>query len=373
MAVLATNESSALEVCLPTLFWSDFYGDEQETLLESILKRFPVLRRLSSGDNDDIANRLARTLPWSYLPHLREIDLQGASELRLEEFMDDPRVVEQELSTVSLWSIYSPPEVGPSMPFFLADKYRHRHFLLDALTNLELETKLLHMTHLLTILERFPNLQRLLAPLVVIIGIIEPETVLPWATRSLEELHLGIYLQGHESDMCRDVPKNTPQHVAFRSLACAERIASQFMAQVGEQTQLRELALLFCRSRKCGTSPFLRLDLHPTQGLGQLSRLRQLESFRVSGLMHEVGKDEIRWMKQCWPRLRSIELPVFDCRGGATMLAFPVGCEAYLPEEYTKWFPNLQLRIPWDTYVCVVCEDWDCGGLGPCLSVQLRV
>ncbi|KAF9332128.1 hypothetical protein BG006_005018 [Podila minutissima] len=90
LAVLATNENSALEVCLPTLFWSDFYGGEQETLLESILKRFPALRRLSSGDSDDIANRLARTLPWNYLPHLREIDLQGASESCLEEFMDDP-------------------------------------------------------------------------------------------------------------------------------------------------------------------------------------------------------------------------------------------------------------------------------------------
>jgi hypothetical protein len=146
----------------------------------------------------------------------------------------------------------------------------------------------------------------------------------------------------------------------FRSKQCSCSKVTQFRQQdctvvhgtAGSQTHLRDLELSFNATYRCWTSPFLQLDVGPANGLDQLSELLHLEYFSVTGLLHEVGAAEIGWVREHWPRLKKIQLPIFGRRDKCELAQYLSCCDTFAP-DYTPWFPKLTvIKISGYHYAC---------------------
>ncbi|KFH65299.1 hypothetical protein MVEG_08779 [Podila verticillata NRRL 6337] len=267
-------------------------------------------------------------------PNLQELELNMVDESELDLFLSDLRI---ELSYIHIG--YIERRQHGTGPFLLRDKYfdHQHHYLHSALTTIGFGECALKMAQLLSVFNICPNLLMMNAPIVNVDGITEPEVSPSWVCR-LQELTLVICLEGHKSERLRHLSENQPEEIPARSLMSAEALAPSFMKELGFQTRLRTLDLSFNRALDCGPSPFLKLDLEAeTNGLWQLSKLKRLESFAISGLLHQVGNAEVAWMKAHWPRLSWIELPVLDPYGD---LAHPDDCHECIPDY--SCFPDIR-------------------------------
>ncbi|KAG0355306.1 hypothetical protein BG005_005770 [Podila minutissima] len=114
----------------------------------------------------------------------------------------------------------------------------------------DMDLKMFTMKDICNILASTPHLRSIRIP-VVEIDELKPEEPPEWASRAIEKMSLELYLEGHRPGLDR-------------------------------------------ASRR----------------LPQLSNLKQLERFVVSGLVYRMGKDEMAWINMNWPWLISIEVPV---------------------------------------------------------------
>ncbi|KAF9393319.1 hypothetical protein CPC16_002329 [Podila verticillata] len=333
---------------------------QNEVYMERLLRRFPHLQHLCSHATHvpTFSSMLMGLLPKIMYPNLQELELSMVDESELDLFLSDTRI---ELSYIHIG--YIERRQHGTGPFLLQDKYfdHQHHYLHSALTTIGFGGCALKMAQLLSVFNICPNLLTMNATIVNVDGITEPEVSPSWVCR-LQELTLVICLEGHKSDKLRHLPKNQPEEIPARSLMSAEALAPSFMKELGLQTGLRTLDLSFNRARDCGPSPFLKLDLEAeTNGLWQLSKLKRLESFTISGLLHQVGNAEVAWMKAHWPRLSWIELPVLDdfLYGG---LAHPDDCHECIPDY--SCFPDIRVQLPYAMYVCSICEMCPCEDAG---------
>ncbi|KAG0019755.1 hypothetical protein BGZ82_011800 [Podila clonocystis] len=294
----------------------------------SILRRFPQLRHLNLGYHDSLT---FQELPWR-CRNLQEIDfkLDWVPGEALERFLGDPRV---QLSSVKLDEIEN-EHYAALRPFLLQTA---PHFLRDALVKVTLTSKSVPMSSVFEILAICSHLEALSVPNAVVSGS-EPEAPRVWASQCLQVLHLGLFLKGGQLNLgTRNNPHDLPA-----SNAAAQRIAPVLMQQIGKQEDLRDLHLLLNDYHFYNRSVFLELALGPANGLGQLAGLSRLEKFAITGLLHRVGATEIAWMKQHWPRLRMIMLPVLE--PGQSVHARSSRCKALLP-DYTPWYPQLEVKF----------------------------
>lgn len=194
------------------------------------------------------------------------------------------------------------------------------------------------MSYLLDLLTSCPNLQALRADHISINGL-EPNPCPPWSAHKLRSLSLGLYIEGQVT------AETTTEEAAALATASADRISLVFMDQLGRQTDLRELQLQFNNHLYCTPSPFLELAVGAKNGLGQLAKLARLESFVIAGLTHRVGPVEIEWMAKYWPRLQTIELPLFD-PDDPTKQANAKNYERAIL-DFTPFYPRLEVRVPY--------------------------
>lgn len=219
---------------------------------------------------------------------------------------------------------------------------------------------MISMESLLQFLSTCPNLQLLFAKTAVVGGSerpgVLPEASPQWASCKLKKLRLGFMLEGHTIDI--EAFGGVQDLIKARALALASRIAPSFMEQLGNQNDLYDLELSFHPVYRCGTSPFLQLAIGSVNGLGQLSGLSRLEFFSVTGLLHEVGSAEIAWMARHWPRLKKIQLPIFDPQR-KTELVTDQDYEELTP-DYKGWFlSSLEVvKISGKHYTCPDCDEF---------------
>ncbi|KAF9326405.1 hypothetical protein BG006_010156 [Podila minutissima] len=205
---------------------------------------------------------------------------------------------------------------------------------LSSLVDLDLDFVHVSITELLHVLASTPHLQKIRIPSVKIMG--TERGLVPgaaWASSSLRQVSLGLYLNGHDEELCRSYDRSwdyipeqdwsdspaddwgstladKSDNVKARTTEIATALASVFMAQLDAQAELRELQLSFNNRLYPGLSPFLQLSLDPAVGLPRLANLKKLEKLVVTGLVHQLGHQEIEWMSQHWPKLSWIEVPI---------------------------------------------------------------
>lgn len=137
-----------------------------------------------------------------------------------------------------------------------------------------------------------------------------------------------------------------------------------FMAQLGDQTLLRELSIYFdYETPSCGRPmpfPAMALTLEVHYGLSQLSRLSNLESFVMMGIFHRLQCREQEWMAAHWPRLRYLGLSplAFDrVLGSLSLEDYKAGLIRDRP-ALAKWSVDLNDRmVEFDTRDLNCC-DW---------------
>ncbi|KAF8986218.1 hypothetical protein BGZ52_009280 [Haplosporangium bisporale] len=320
VAVLDYNRS--VQVCVPHSIL--------DSAVASMLTRLPRLRRLTSPQLTVPATAF-QVLP-AECPKLRKLSLGGISDMSqtLASFLADPRVRLTSLRLLRIEKGVYEAAIQPCLP-----RSSSPHFLRHALVEAVFQHNILAMSSLLELLASCPNLHTLSA-WTIADGSVPKESPV-WASQ-LRLLSLGLYLEGN---------RGSNGHIDEQSLAistaAALKLAPSFMHQLGQQTRLWRLTLMFSAGRYYCTSPFLELSVGCVHGLEQLARLSRLQELTITGLLHNVGPTEIAWMAQHWPRLRSIELPVINQDTLETAQA--PEHESSLP-DYTPWFPKLLVRIP---------------------------
>lgn len=304
-----------------------------------------------------IRGRRIPLLGLKSLSHLKEIDLVVENTPQTEMFLQDPP---PNLSAVHL-DVY-----GRAHPQYLLPSDSNRGLRISRLVVTLILNIQLPMPLLLQTLMVCPNLEVLRAKRVFIEGSEPglPATCPQWASHKIKKLTLGLWLDGHDND---DSDFHTGRNtITVRaSLNSASRIAKSFMAQLGSQIDLQDLELSFNCTYRCWTSPFLHLAVGTPNGLDQLAGLHRLEYFSITGLLHAVGPVEIAWMKEHWPRLNRIQLPILK-KDENDLVYHLRDCEAHIP-DYRPWFKHLNVvQISALHYACGCgnMEDeclWGCG------------
>ncbi|KAG0029463.1 hypothetical protein BGZ82_007951 [Podila clonocystis] len=320
IGALAVQDSSGTTVvCLPCEMVS---AD-----LSSLLARYCQVRCLNMErlDSGDLLCQLA--LPeWRTLHHFS---------LDMTQFRDDNNLLpihgspKEEEHMAHFPSILPPGKMYPTQCL--------RHALVEVYFQ-NGRSNQGSMSYLLDLLTSCPNLQALRANYIYINGS-EPTPCPPWSTYQLRSLSLGLLIEGFGTDSI------TLEAAVALATASADRIALAFMDQLGRQTDLRELQLQFNNRNNCGPSPFLDLAVGPKNGLGQLTKLARLESLVITGLTHSMGSVEMEWVAKHWPRLQTIELPLFDPDNPIRQANRGNYERAML--DWTPWFPRLDVRVPY--------------------------
>lgn len=78
--------------------------------------------------------------------------------------------------------------------------------------------------------------------------------------------------------------------------------------QLNGQCNLKKLKLSFNHRRFPKSSPLFGLSLDPIKELPLLGNLKRLEKLVICGLTHHFGQAEIKWIREHWSRLFSIEV-----------------------------------------------------------------
>ncbi|KAG0035045.1 hypothetical protein BGZ81_001104 [Podila clonocystis] len=229
-----------------------------------------------------------------------------------------------------------------------------------SLVSLVLNTSGIPMKNLFSILATAIMLQEIQAQVVYIDGS-EPSESPPWASVNLHKILLGLYLTGHRPDRHLDINDDhphwtdEPEGTAKRSTEAAKRFGSSFLDQLNSQHELKELDLSFNHRLWPQFSPLFDLSLDPIKGLPRLYDLRCLEKFVVHGLAHQCGRLEIEWMREHWPRLFSIEVPLIHCWLGNDAITSCSNLYSGGIPLYQEWFCQLKAVVPAECYRC----DWD--------------
>ncbi|KAG0025009.1 hypothetical protein BGZ82_010272, partial [Podila clonocystis] len=229
-----------------------------------------------------------------------------------------------------------------------------------SLVSLVLNTSGIFMKNLFSILVTAIMLQEIQVQVVHIDGS-EPSQSPPWASVDLRKVVLGLYLTGYRPDRHLDINDDHPHWTdepvgtAERSTEAAKRFGSSFLDQLNSQHELKELDLSFNHRLWPQFSPFFDLSLDPTKGLLRLCHLRRLEKFVVHGLAHPCGRLEIEWMREHWPRLFSIEVPLIHCWIGEDAIASCSNVYSGGIPLYQEWCCQRKAIVPAECYRC----DWD--------------
>lgn len=342
MGLAVLENKGILEVSLPYHIFSDS--------IKPLMNRYTDLRRLGTGMLSPLlVKHIIRLLPETN-PGLQELNVSYVQEQSLSTYLNDPRI---HLSSLSVNNLLRDNDT--KRPFLLPDVFTEpAHFFHAALVRLDLKGINTVMPQILQILGGSPQLQHLHAGEVHLTSN-EPDSCgAPWACSGLRGLRMQIHLF--------NVLFSGSEMSYFEQQAMiadkAQTMAGPFMQQVGNLVELRELEFRFNSPMENAASPFLALSVEADNGLKSLEKLNRLEQFVISGLEHQVGDKEVEWMASHWPRLRSIELPVLDGRHDPD-LAYPEGCEAYLP-DYKRCFPRLKVVIPIEVYYCRYCYRMPC-------------
>lgn len=341
MGLAVLENKGTLEVCVPTPIFFDS--------VEPLLKRYSGLQRLGTGMLTPLlVDHVMGLLPDTN-PDLQELDVSYVEEQALSTYMTDPRV---QLFSLSVKTILR--NADNCYRFLLTDVFlKPHHFFHTALVRLELHGIPTVMPQVLQLLGGSPNMKYLDAGHVHLTSE-EPDMCAPWVCTGLTGLRMQIHLF--------NVFFSSSKMDYFEQLRMiqdkAETMAGSFMAQLGSLTELRELELRFNDPTECDSTPFLALNVEAENGLRQLEKLDRLEKLVISGVLHRVGDSEVEWMAAHWPRLRSIELPVFDGVNNPG-LADPQGCEVFLP-DYERCFSRLKVKIPIEVYHCRYCRNLKC-------------
>ncbi|KAG0351762.1 hypothetical protein BG005_008758 [Podila minutissima] len=314
----------------------------------TVLEQFPLVQQ--------IRGRRIPLLGLKSLLHLKEIDLVVDNSPETEMFLHDPPL---NLSAVHL-DVY-----GRAHPQYLLQSDSNRGLRVSHLVSTLILNNKIPMPLLLQTLMVCTNLEVLNAKTVFIEGSEPglPATCPQWGSRKIKKLRLGFWLDGHDNDE-NDFHTGRNNATVQRSLNSASRIAQSFMAQLGSQIDLQDLELSFNCTYRCWTSPFLQMAVGPSNGIDQLAGLHRLEYFSITGLLHEVGPVEIGWMKDHWPRLKKIHLPILV--ESKHLVYHPRYFDAYIL-DYRPWFRNLEvIQISASQYACACgnMEDecqWSCG------------
>ncbi|KAI9239305.1 MAG: hypothetical protein BYD32DRAFT_411466 [Podila humilis] len=231
----------------------------------------------------------------------------------------------------------------------------------ESLVSLVLDTSGISMNNLFSILATATMLQEIQIQAVYIDGT-EPSEISLWASADLRKVVLGLYLTGHRPDRHQDMNddrtrwRDEPTGSAERSTGAAARFGSLFLDQLNAQHELKELELSFNHRLFPRFSPLLDLSLDPAKGLPRLCNLGRLEKFVIHGLAHHLGRAEIEWMREYWPLLFSIQVPLIHCWLGEddAITSCRNMYRGGIP-KYQEWFSQLKVAIPAECYRC----DWD--------------
>ncbi|KAG0025876.1 hypothetical protein BGZ81_006795 [Podila clonocystis] len=174
-----------------------------------------------------------------------------------------------------------------------------------------------------------------------------PKVSPPWICKDLRKL--DITLRHHP-----DVPSFE------QTSASARRLAPSLLQRLGGLTHLQDLCLRFNAEYYYeGESPFSQFSVNPIYGLPRLVGLQQLKTFKVTGLLHRVGQEEIEWMRAHWPLLLSLDVPIPIEANGYRWRA-PRSEVSVLAHAYEQWYPELKILIHEDSYCCSTCESIYC-------------
>ncbi|KAF9389661.1 hypothetical protein CPC16_005681 [Podila verticillata] len=325
----------------------------------ALLRRFTGCHELSfTSDGFHFNEQLKRAViaVLSQNANLRKIECEW------EVFQSDPGaipVVRNELTSLRLWA------TGSTNDEYLSRITPSIH--LSILVDLNLGLHRITMDEFVSIMSSTPNLQTISIPSVCITGAEQKQPMI-WASSSLWQVSLGLYLDGHSPDLhaCYgghwvQIAKDERDGVRSRTMDVATALASSFNEQINSQSELRELELYFNNRLHPTLSPFLDLSLDPSVGLPQLSNLKKLEKLVVTGLAHHLGQQEIQWMSQNWPRLLSIQVPILHKWVSPTEAE---SCTRHnfsgQAPEYHIWFEQLKVSIPTDCYSCGICRHLLC-------------
>ncbi|KAG0348713.1 hypothetical protein BG004_004427 [Podila humilis] len=180
----------------------------------------------------------------------------------------------------------------------------------------------------------------------------------PWTCRNLRKFDLqlvhGKSLHFHDSDY-------SSQYYAD----AADRMAPSFLANLGALSRLTDLCYRVHEPGASVIGVFLELSMDPDRGFPKLAGLSQLRTVMFSGFTHCIGQTEIEWMKNNWPRLITLEVPVLYKRGHEQTweIEWYDGFNGKLP-EYEQWFPGLKVLAPdhcfsvWDGEMEVMGPNW---------------
>ncbi|KAF9314640.1 hypothetical protein BG003_003977 [Podila horticola] len=303
---------------------------------------FPFLQSVQSvwGVGDDeteqsqmVADTLGQTI-CQIFPNLRKLDLSSKflSSLPQEQFL--PTIAG--LSSLSL--SYGYPGTAAPVPLLLSI---HSGILVS------LDYGFISMSDLFSVMASCPNLQELTAtahhqpP-----G--GPEMSPPWICKDLRKMNIRITYSEEGDDF----------HVSSaleREKDSTRQLASSLLRQIGRLSRLQDLSMDLNCEYRVGDSPYFQLSMDPDYGLPQLAGLQKLKTFKVTGLLHSVGQNEIEWMRTNWPLLFSLEIPVLSDVEGGRMVLWRDYFEGNMP-AYEKWYPGLKILVPESCYGCAICR-----------------
>jgi len=68
--------------------------------------------------------------------------------------------------------------------------------------------------------------------------------------------------------------------------------------------------------------------------------LQELRTVAITGLLHDIGQDEIEWIHQRWPRLISLNVPILRVLNDSGAKEID-GCATFKGKTpaYDLWFP----------------------------------
>ncbi|KAF9373168.1 hypothetical protein CPB97_000762, partial [Podila verticillata] len=279
-----------------------------------------------------VPEEIYRTLAADFLqryPNCTAVALPGPKRDQIQQFVSQC----SRLTSVDVQQIYDPLDLssilipGNSLSSLCVESPHSSSAIFSqpiqptttgTLVSLVLDTSGISMNNLFSILASATMLQEMQVQVVYIDGT-EPSESPLWASADLHKVVVGLYLTGHRPDRHQDMNDDRthwtdePAGSAERSTAAAARFGSSFLEQLNAQHELKELDLSFNHRLFPKFSPLLDLSLDPVKGLPRLCNLGRLEKFVIHGLAHHLGRAEVEWMREYWPLLFSIEVPLIHC------------------------------------------------------------
>ncbi|KAG0347548.1 hypothetical protein BG005_012015 [Podila minutissima] len=311
----------------------------------------PLFKRSRHGsDTSDDGSHLLQDMGTLGLalrqifPKLRTLDILpwSMNNLGLEQFLSNMTG----LSSLKLWIGFL--HVAPLSVVLSSHS--------ETLSSLKIG-KDITMVDFLSIVTRCPNLQDLAVSVIHHVPV--PEVSPPWICKELCKLDIRLTYRSRASYY----PGEDVETPNFdREIESAKQLAPSLLCQMGTLSCLQDLSVGVNREYVVEESPYFQFSLDPLYGLQPLAGLRRLKTFKMTGLVHNVGQDEIVWMKAHWPLLFSLELPILvDSEDGKGKIAANrEEFDGQAPLEYQKWFPGLNVLIPENCYGCSGCQSLYC-------------